>query len=124
MKPAVDHRRRNLCEKIFRCRFHSLASQIHSAGYVSVQNNGGSALQTLAILIRSRCRERSEKQLTSARLAFASPGPSRPSDGVTTLAKPAPRRKVMLPNGLLWLFDKPGVAPALARRSHSLGASC
>lgn len=88
-----------------------------------MQNNGGSARHTLAILILSLCRERSEKQLTSARLVVVSGGLSRPL-GVTTFAKPAPRRKVILPNGLLWLFDKPGVTPALTRRSHSLGASC
>jgi len=118
MKPAPIQRLRNRWEKIFKCRFQSFVSQIHSAGYVSVQKRGGSPRTTLAILIRSLCRERSEKQVTSARFGgFRLPRGM--SDGVDTFANPAPRKNVMLPNGLLWLFDKPGVHSALTRGTHS-----
>jgi hypothetical protein len=79
---------------------------------------------TLAILIRSRCLDRSEKQTTSDRFASDFALGANVSDGATTFAKPAPRRKVILPNGLLWLFDKPGAAagagaPAAVLRAYS-----
>src|SRR5437899_3069214 len=108
MNPDPLHRRRKRWEKILRCRFQSLAFQTHSAGYVSVQNNGRSFRATLAILMRSLCRDRSEKLVTSLRgEEFCSKNDR--SEGVTIFAKPAPRNSVILPNGLLWLFDKPGV---------------
>ncbi len=98
-------------------------NRFQSAGYVSVQNQGRRSKRTFAILIRNRCRDLDEKQLISARFFVSCLSDRSIPEGVTIFAKPAPRKKVMLPNGLLWLFDKPGERSAHARGTLSLAFS-